>query len=194
MLVEKSDLTIPNFLTLLRILLIPIFVWEILKLNFTLALTIFFIAGISDGLDGFLARKLGQQSKLGQVLDPIADKLLLTVTYLVLTLPNRGYEPLPLWLTFTTILRDIGIIIVALIIRKVTGFSDFKPSQLGKWNTVVLLATVLAFLVTNSVGSYTEYLMAFYWVALLMTVFSGLHYIYFVNKELAAYRLKQKEQ
>ncbi|MBI4851634.1 MAG: CDP-alcohol phosphatidyltransferase family protein [Acidobacteria bacterium] len=191
MLVEKSDFTIPNFLTLLRILLIPVFVWAILKLYFTFALIIFFIAGISDGLDGFLARRLKQQSKLGQVLDPIADKLLLTITYLVLTLPNRGYDPLPIWLTFTTILRDVGIVIVALIIRKLTGFSDFKPSQPGKWNTAVLLVTILAFLVTNSIESYTEYLIGFYWLALATTVFSGLHYIYFVNQELIEYRLKK---
>lgn len=192
MFVDKSDLTIPNLLTLLRILLIPLFIWEILELNFTFALIVFFIAGISDGLDGFLARRFNQQSKLGQVLDPIADKLLLTVTYLVLTLPDKGYEPIPIWLTFTTILRDVGIVVVALIIRKLTGFNDFKPSQLGKWNTVVLLATVLAFLVTNSLGSYTEYLIAFYLLSLIMTIFSGLHYIYFVNKELIEYRLKQK--
>jgi cardiolipin synthase (CMP-forming) len=190
--VKKEDLTIPNLLTLLRILLIPFFVWAILKLNFTLALIIFFIAGISDGLDGFLARRLNQQSKLGQWLDPIADKLLLTVTYLILTLPDKGYQPLPIWLTAATIIRDIGIVVVALIIRQLTGFSDFKPSQPGKWNTTILLITVLVFLISNSIGYYQEYLIIFYVLSLFMTVFSGLHYIYFVNQELVEYRRTQR--
>ncbi len=189
---RNQALTLPNLLTLLRIFLIPIFVWMILDLNFTWALVVFFIAGISDGFDGFLARRLNQQSKLGQWLDPLADKLLLTVTYLVLTLPNRGFQPFPIWLTFATILRDVGIVLVALIIRQVTGFSDFKPSKPGKWNTVVLLATVLVFLITNSIGRYIEYLAFFYYLALAMTIFSGLHYIYFVNQELTEYRRIQR--
>jgi len=191
-LVKKTNLTIPNLLTLLRILLIPVFVWAILDLNFTLALIVFFIAGISDGFDGFLARRLNQQSQLGQWLDPIADKLLLTITCLVLTLPDKGYQPLPLWLTVSIIIRDVGILIVALTIRHLTGFSDFKPSIPGKLNTVILLVTVLAFLITNSAGRYTEYLIILYWIGLVMTIFSGLHYIYFVNQELIEYRLKQR--
>jgi len=192
LLVKKTNLTIPNLLTLLRILLIPVFVWAILDLNFTLALIVFFIAGISDGFDGFLARRLNQQSQLGQWLDPIADKLLLTITCLVLTLPDKGYQPLPLWLTVSIIIRDVGILIVALTIRHLTGFSDFKPSIPGKLNTVILLVTVLAFLITNSAGRYTEYLIILYWIGLVMTIFSGLHYIYFVNQELIEYRLKQR--
>ncbi len=192
MLVNKTNLTIPNLLTLLRILLIPVFVWAILDLNFTLALIVFFIAGISDGFDGFLARRLNQQSQLGQWLDPIADKLLLTITCLVLTLPDKGYQPLPIWLTVAIIIRDIGILIVALSIRHLTGFSDFKPSKPGKLNTVLLLTTVLAFLITNSIKRYTEYLIGFYWLDLVMIIFSGLHYIYFVNQELIAYRQTQR--
>ncbi len=189
---KKEDLTIPNLLTLLRILLIPFFVWAILKLNFTLALIIFFIAGISDGLDGFLARRLKQQSRLGQWLDPIADKLLITVTCLVLTLPDKGYQPLPIWLTAATIIRDIGIVVVALAIRQLTGFSDFKPSQPGKLNTTILLITILLFLISNSIGYYQEYLIIFYILSLFMTVFSALHYIYFVNQELVEYRRTQR--
>ncbi|KAF0250229.1 MAG: CDP-diacylglycerol--glycerol-3-phosphate 3-phosphatidyltransferase [bacterium] len=189
---NKTNLTIPNLLTLLRILLIPVFVWAILDLNFTLALIVFFIAGISDGFDGFLARRLNQQSQLGQWLDPIADKLLLTITCLVLTLPDKGYQPLPIWLTIAIIIRDVGILIVALSIRHLTGFSDFKPSKPGKLNTVLLLVTVLAFLITNSIKRYTEYLIGFYWLDLVMIIFSGLHYIYFVNQELIAYRQTQR--
>lgn len=191
---RKENLTLPNLLTLLRILLTPVFVWTILKVQFTWALIVFFIAGITDGFDGFLARRLNQQSKLGQWLDPIADKLLLTVAYLVLTLPNKAYHPLPIWFTSATILRDIGIVIVALSIRYVTGFSDFKPSKPGKWNTTVLLATIIVFLITNSIGKYIEYLVFFYYLGLVTTIFSGLHYIYFVNQELIEYRRNQSTQ
>jgi cardiolipin synthase (CMP-forming) len=172
----------------LRILLIPFFIMAILNERFSLALAIFFVAGITDGLDGLLARRLNQRSQLGQWLDPAADKLLLITTYIILTLPGHGYRPVPLWLTAAMILRDIAIVSTALAIRSITGFSDFKPSRPGKWNTTVLLVTVLAFLVTNAVNRYTEYLIVLYWVSLGMTIFSGLHYIYFINRALAEYR------
>ena len=185
---KGRKLTLPNLLTLLRILLIPVFVAAILNAQFSRALAIFFVAGITDGLDGLLARRLNQRSELGQWLDPAADKLLLTTTYIDLTLPGHGYRPLPLWLTATTILRDLAIVIAALAIQYSTGFHDFKPSKPGKWNTTVLLATVLAFLVTHSLDRYTDYLIVFYLLAFGMTIFSGLHYIFFINRALAEYR------
>ena len=130
-------------------------------------------------------------SELGQWLDPAADKLLLTSSYIVLTLPGHGYKPFPLWLTATTVIRDLAIVIAALSIQYSTGFHDFKPSKPGKWNTTLLLVTVLAFLVTHSLDRYTEYLVVFYWLALAMTIFSGLHYIFFINRALAEYRRTQ---
>ncbi len=184
--------TLPNLLTLLRILLIPLFLRAILQAKFSYALTIFFIAGITDGLDGYLARRLDQRSKLGQWLDPAADKLLLTATFIVLTLPGHGYQPFPLWLTAATILRDLSIVCAAFAIQWFTGFQDFKPSQPGKWNTTVLISTVLAFLATHCLGRYTEFLILFYWLALGMTIFSGLHYIYFINRALIDYRRGQR--
>jgi cardiolipin synthase len=186
--VVNQVFTIPNLLTLFRILLILPFAAAILKAEFTTALLIFFLASISDGLDGLLARRLKQQSLLGQWLDPLADKLLLTTSYILLTLPGHGYKPLPLWLTLVTILRDFAIVVVALVVIQLTGFRDFKPSKPGKLHTAILLVTILAFLATHALGYYTEYLVIFYWVALLTTIFSGIHYVYFVNQELIAYR------
>lgn len=185
---EDRILTIPNLLTFLRILLLPVFLWFVIHARFGASLAVFFLAGISDGLDGLIARRFNQKSRFGQVLDPIADKLLLTVTFLVLTLPGFPYQPIPIWLTGIVILRDIAIVIAALVIKQTTGFSDFKPSQPGKWNTTVLLTTVLAFLLTHTLGRYTELLIVLYILSLGMTIFSGLHYIYFINIALKEFR------
>ena len=184
---ETRVVTLPNLLTLLRILLIPIFLWAILHAHFAYALMIFFIAGITDGLDGFIARRFNQKSRLGQWLDPAADKLLLTSTYIVLSLPGYNFQPIPLWLTAIIIMRDLAIVLAAFIIQRVTGFSDFKPSQPGKWNTTILISTVLLFLVTHALGRYTEFMDWFYGLALAMTIFSGLHYIYFIYQALTNY-------
>lgn len=191
---EDRKLTLPNLLTLLRILLIPVFITAILQARFVAALWIFFLAGITDSLDGQLARRLNQHTKLGQWLDPAADKLLVVSTFIVLTLPGHGYEPLPLWLTGAAILRDLAIVVAAFLIRMRTGFTDFKPSWAGKVNTTVLLTTVLAFLATHSVGRYTDYLIVLYWLSLAMIIFSGLHYIYFINRALAQYNGPQRHR
>lgn len=188
---KEKIFTLPNLLTLLRIILVPFFLAAILGARFSEALLIFFIAGISDSLDGIIARRFDQKSALGQWLDPAADKLLVASAFIALTIPGRGYEPIPLWLTGAVVLRDVSIVVAALIIKRVTGFKDFKPSNPGKWNTVVLLITVLAFLVTHSLKRYTESLMVFYWISMGMTVFSGLHYIYFIKCELAEYRKRE---
>lgn len=180
--------TIPNLLTFLRVILIPFFLWQILKGHFATALGIFFVAGITDGLDGMIARKFDQGSRLGQWLDPLADKLLAVSTYIVLSLPGQVYDPIPLWLTAVVVLRDVGIVAIALLIRHRTGFSDFKPSQPGKWNTTILLMTGLAFMITHALDRYTDYLIVFYFISLVMTVYSGLHYIFFIRRTLASYR------
>lgn len=154
---------------------------------------IFLIAGLSDGVDGYLARRLEQASPLGQVLDPLADKLLLVTAYLALTMPSRYYEPLPVWLTAAVFARDLGIVLGALLVRLRTGFSDFKPSVPGKWNTVVLITTLASFLLAYSLQSGFWLLPIIYWLAFAMTIFSGFHYIYFVRLELDEY-YKKKER
>jgi cardiolipin synthase (CMP-forming) len=168
-------------------MLTPVFAWAVLGGNLTTALLIFMAAGLSDGLDGLLARRWQQESQLGQILDPIGDKLLIVVAYVVLALPGRGFEPLPWWLTTLTILRDLGIVIGAMIIRYLTGFSNFKPSQPGKWNTVVLLLLLVLFLSAHNLPELRPILPGAYAVAAVMIGFSGLHYIYFAHQELRIY-------
>ncbi len=180
-------LTLPNLFTLLRVVLIPFFIYAALTGRVGVALLLFLIAGLSDGVDGYLARRLQQISRLGQVLDPAADKLLLVTAYLVLSMPSRYYEPLPVWLTVAVFARDLGIVLGALIVKIRTGFSDFKPSVPGKWNTVVLITTVACFLLVHCLQRGFWLLPIIYWIALGMIVFSGFHYIYFVKLELNEY-------
>lgn len=183
----KDSFTIPNLFTLLRIVLIPFFLYAALTGRLGVALLLLLIAGLSDGVDGYLARRLQQTSRLGQVLDPLADKLLLVASYLALTLPSRYYEPLPVWLTVAVFARDLGIVLGAFFVRIRTGFSDFKPSVPGKWNTVVLITTLACFLLTHALAWGRGLLQIVYWIALGMTIFSGFHYIYFVKLELNEY-------
>ncbi|MCS6884648.1 MAG: CDP-alcohol phosphatidyltransferase family protein [Acidobacteriota bacterium] len=183
--------TVPNVISLLRLLSLPLFVYLVLERKWEQALAVFLLAGISDGLDGYLARKLGQTSRLGQWLDPAADKLLLVVACAVLSIPSPGYEPLPIWLTVAVFARDLGIVVGALIVRLTTGFSDFKPSLPGKLNTLVLTATLVFFLLAQVVYFSRKVLAEIYFLALAMTIFSGVHYIYFVRRALKDYRRKK---
>src|SRR3954454_5304448 len=110
-------ITVPNLLTVFRMVLIPVFVSLLFYQRFLLALGIFVIAGVTDGLDGLLARRFNQKSQLGTILDPIADKLLLVTAYIVLSLPQISpnpiprHFPVPFWVTAAVISRDLFIVI-----------------------------------------------------------------------------------
>ena len=131
--------TIANQLTLLRMLLIPLFVILTLYGEFGWALAVFAFAGLTDLLDGLAARAAGQKSELGAWLDPAADKLLLVTTFIVLTLPNIGLvNRIPLWLTVLVISRDVGIVLTVAIVNLAIGPRTFKPSPLGKAATAIL--------------------------------------------------------
>ena len=134
--------TTPNLLTLLRLLTIPFLLIAILEGHFGLAFALFLLAGITDGLDGVLARALGQYTKLGQYLDPIADKLLLSALFLVFT--HVGL--VPRYVTALVFGRDIGIVSIASLLFFADATQDFRPTLLGKVNTCVqLLALVSVF-------------------------------------------------
>ena len=136
-------ITVPNLLTVFRMALIPVFVSLLFYQKFLLALGVFVIAGITDGLDGLLARRFHQQSPLGRILDPIADKLMLVTSFVVLSMrgvipiPVPSHLPIPFWVTITVISRDVFILVGAAAINMVTGFRAFRPSLPGKISTVV---------------------------------------------------------
>ncbi len=137
----------PNLLTLLRLFIIPFLVIEILDGNFGVAFVLFVLAGISDALDGLLARWLSQQTKLGLYLDPIADKLLLSTLFLVLT--HVGL--VPRYVTVLVFSRDFGILLISTLLFATNTLRDFRPSLFGKLNTVVQIAALLAILAERAV-------------------------------------------
>ncbi len=179
----SSVLTVANLLTVLRLILIPVFVTALYYERFVLALGLFFVAALTDGLDGLVARSFNQKTQLGAILDPMADKLLLVTAFVILSLPRFALtEPIPFWLTATVISRDVFIVLAALVINMTTGFSRFRPSIPGKLNTLVQIVMIVFFLAANAFHLLTQYLPIAYYVTLGIAVFSGLHYIPHVNR------------
>lgn len=173
--------TPPNLLTLLRICLAPFLVTAILESRFTLSFALFVAAGLTDALDGALARLLKQRTVLGQYLDPVADKLLLSTLFLVLT----HMRLIPARITVLVFGRDLGILVVAAILYAAVGRREFKPSVFGKANTVAQVTAVAAVLLHQ--------IEAAKWVVVLravsleatgvLTIASGLHYAWLVTRK-----------
>jgi cardiolipin synthase len=177
--------TLPNLLTVARgLMAIPIAL-AILDGWFLTALVLAFVAGASDGLDGIVARRTGQTSDVGRLLDPIADKLLLVTIFVSASIPGRGYEPLPWWFVTIAIVRDVGIVVTALAIYVATRFTGFRPTLLGKINTCVELGLVGLFLLTRAFGLPEALLVAGVYLAAASIAASGLHYIVHVRRLLA---------
>ena len=129
----------PNLLTMLRLFVLPFLVITILDGHWKLAFALLWVAGVSDGLDGLLARKLHQRTTLGLYLDPIADKLLLSTLFVVLT--HVGL--IPRYVTVLVFSRDLGILLIATLLFATNTLRDFRPSLLGKGNTVIQILGVL---------------------------------------------------
>jgi cardiolipin synthase len=150
-------------------------------------LLVFTIAGVSDGIDGFLARRFGQESELGTIIDPIADKLLMTTAFVMLTLSSvmgtPRHLPVPFWVTATVIGRDVAIVAIAGAINVMTGFRGFKPSWLGKASTFVQVVGVILILIAAVFpGLNGFYLPTVYTTVAAFAVFSGGHYIFHVAR------------
>lgn len=181
----SNIITVPNLLTFLRMALIPVFASLLFYGYSGWALFVFMIAGISDGADGFIARRFKQESELGTILDPIADKLLMTVAFIVLAmphvLPQTRFLPVPFWVTATVIGRDVLIVTVAGAINIMTGFHGFKPSWLGKLSTTVQVAAV-GLILLAAVFGYSFYLPTVYFIVVLLAFISGIHYIFHVAR------------
>jgi cardiolipin synthase len=133
----------PNLLTLMRLFIIPFLVIAILDGRYPLAFALFILAGFSDGFDGLLARMLSQRTRLGQYLDPIADKLLLSTLFLVLTHMNL----VPRYVTVLVFSRDFGILLISTLLFVTGALKDFRPSRLGKLNTLVQILGLTVVLV-----------------------------------------------
>jgi cardiolipin synthase len=142
------------------------------------ALTVFVAAGVTDGLDGLIARRSGQRTELGAWLDPIADKLLMATTFVVLALPlSHLTNPLPVWLAVLVISRDVGIVVTVAVVNLAVGRRTFKPSAFGKVTTATYIATGAMALLANWVGRPLPIVGVLVYASGLMTLVSGLHYI-----------------
>jgi cardiolipin synthase len=184
-------ITVPNLLTIFRMVLIPVFVSLLFYQRFVLALVIFALAGITDGLDGLLARRFNQKSQLGTILDPIADKLMMVTSFVVLSMksvfpqPIPPHLPIPFWVTIAVISRDVFILVGAAAINIVTGFRGFRPSLPGKINTTVQIVAIGIIMLAASVPYGTGYyLPTVYATVFGFAVLSGAHYVFFVSKLL----------
>jgi cardiolipin synthase (CMP-forming) len=165
----------PNLLTLSRLIVLPFAAITVLKGHYGWALAIFVLAGISDGLDGLLARLMKQQTTLGQYLDPIADKLLLSTMFLVLFASRK----IPLTVTVLVFSRDIIIVIICTLLYATGAMKTFRPSWLGKANTVAQILTVLLVLlheVRSDIWIAKARQLGFN-VTVALTILSGVHYV-----------------
>ena len=174
-----KNLTLANQLTILRIALIPAFVLLVVYGHLGGALIVFSVAGLTDALDGLIARRAGQRTSLGAWLDPMADKLLLVTTFVVLTLPAIPLtNHLPLWLTVTVISRDVVIVGVVAIVNLAVGPRTFRPSFLGKATTAAFIATSVVVMFFNYRHEPSIIVDLGIWLSLALTLVSSADYFF----------------
>ncbi|MBI4845421.1 MAG: CDP-diacylglycerol--glycerol-3-phosphate 3-phosphatidyltransferase [Candidatus Omnitrophica bacterium] len=181
-------MNIPNWISIFRIILIPFFIGSIVYytpekdfLRF-IALAIFFIAVVSDGLDGYIARTRKVKTKLGSFLDPMADKLLLSSSFITLALANNIplQIKLPMWISILVISRDIILSLGSLLIHVITGNLKISPSFLGKFTTFFQMVTIIGILLQF------RFVFVIWDIAVFFTIVSGIDYILKGTKMLNA--------
>jgi cardiolipin synthase len=174
--------TVPNQLTFLRLGFLPFFIISIHYHHYGVALSILIVAGMTDGLDGLLARSLNQRTALGAYLDPIADKLLLSSSFVVLALNRK----ISWWLATLVLSRDVILLTAATVILVVSGYRQFPPSIYGKATTALQILLVFA-AVLLAVTNWTWLQIARNIIGYLVaafTVFSGFHYCFTVARRM----------
>lgn len=178
----RQILTAPNQLTLLRMIFLPFIVINLLKHDYKWALALFVLAGFSDGLDGLLARRLHQQTLLGQYLDPIADKLLMSTMFLVLSIEQL----IPWKYTVVVFSRDISILLLSGVLFMIAGLRNFQPSIFGKANTFAQVAAVffVMLLLIEPVRWVWIARTIFLRATFIFTILSAVHYALLVPHRL----------
>lgn len=175
-------LSAPNQLTLARMAFLPFIVIKLLDHHYEGALILFLIAGLSDGLDGLLARRLHQQTLLGQYLDPIADKMLLSTVFLVLSVVGD----IPWKFTVVVFSRDVCILLVSGVLYTIAGLRDFRPSIFGKANTLAQVAAVILVMLFEITHAHWARVArrTLLSAVFALTIISALHYVYLVGVRL----------
>jgi cardiolipin synthase (CMP-forming) len=180
----RQILTAPNQLTLLRMIFLPFIVINLVKHDFKWAMALFILAGISDGLDGLLARRLHQQTLLGQYLDPIADKLLMSTMFVVLSIERM----IPWKYTILVFSRDISILMISGVLFMIAGLRDFRPSIFGKANTFAQVAAIffVLLLLVEPLRWIWIARTTFLQATFIFTIVSAVHYAILVQHRLHA--------
>ena len=182
-----SNLNLPNTLTVLRILLVPVLVRLLVQERYAGALVVFAVAGFTDGLDGFIAKRWDRRTRVGAFLDPLADKLLLVSSAVMLA----HQALLPVWLAIVIVGRDVVIVSGVFAFRLVTGRFEVAPSRLSKWNTVAQIVLVLLVLMDGaSVVGRSRWLPALFLVVLGTTLASGVQYLAVWGRRAAELRAR----
>jgi cardiolipin synthase len=170
--------TVANQLTLLRMALTPVLVVLIVSGEPTWALVVFVVAGVTDLLDGLFARYGGQKTKLGAMLDPVADKLLMGSCYVALTWTAGLYLRIPVWLTVLTLSRDAMIVVSVAVVNLTLGHRIFYPSMLGKLSTVAQVGTAGTVLLLNCLNETPAFVAWLFRLTALLAIGSAVHYAY----------------
>jgi cardiolipin synthase len=191
---KLRPLTLPNFITLMRMAMVPFFVLAVWEHDFTLALWIFIIAGLTDAFDGYLARRMDMQSLIGAYLDPIADKMLITVAYIALTVPLGQEVVIPLWLTILALFRDFVIMLVAGVLYMVEGLREFPPSPLGKATTFSQAVTIAVVLLANVTPIPWWIPEVCFYGSFGLVIASAFNYIYRVSRFVDEARLEREQE
>lgn len=178
-------LTLANQLTLLRMLLIPAFVILVVYGYLGWALVAFLTAGVTDGLDGLIARWSGKKTSLGAWLDPMADKLLLVTAFIVLTWPGLGLtNRVPIWLTVLVISRDVVIVLTVAVVNLAVGRRTFRPSVYGKFATAIYIVTCVIIIYFNYLERSSVLVDACIYASLAITLMSSFHYALNVARQV----------
>jgi len=174
----------PNLLTLLRICVMPFLVAAVLEAHYGVAFWLFVGAGLTDALDGTLARLLKQRTMLGEYLDPVADKLLLSTLFIVLT----HQRLIPTTVTALVFGRDLGILTVAALLYAAVGRREFAPSIFGKANTLAQVTAIAVVLLHQLVAArwVVEFKQSALYATVGLTIISGLHYAWITARRLGS--------
>jgi cardiolipin synthase len=176
-------LTPANQLTLTRVMLVPAFIILTVYGYSGWALIVFGVAGLTDLLDGLIARTFSRHTSLGAWLDPMADKLLIVATFVVLTLPGLGLvNKLPVWLTILIISRDLLIVLTVAVINLAIGRREFRPSIYGKIATATYIITCVIIMYFNYLERTSPIVTVGIYASALITLVSGFHYVFNVRK------------
>lgn len=180
---------LPNALCVARMLLAPLVAWLLLCGEYRLTLGVFFIAAVTDALDGYLAKRFNWTSELGKILDPLADKILLVTVFIVLAILGR----VPTWLAVLVVMRDVVIAAGAICFRVVYGYLEGAPTVISKINTLVQIVYVLAVVAAAAFEVPPQVIVvSLLWLTVVTTLASGVDYVITYSRHAAAASRKQK--